>query len=616
MRRSLKRKIEDYAIIGDCQTVALISKTGSMDWLCLPRFDSDACFAALLGTPENGRWLVAPSVPVTKTWRKYRDGSLVLETFFKTESGILKLIDFMPIRTDHPDLIRIAECVDGTVPVKMELLLRYEYGSIRCWLRNSENGWIAVAGPDQIHIKTNAKLERKADLLFTNFTVKEGERKHFIMSYQRSYLPLPQIADPDRALHDTDEFWKEWSSRCAYDGPWKKEVSRSLITVKALVYSPTGGIIAAPTTSLPEKLGGTRNWDYRYCWIRDATFSLYSLLLSGYQKEAEKWGAWLLRAVAGDPDAMQILYGIAGERRIPEWKANWLSGFEKSSPVRIGNAAHLQVQLDVYGELMDSLYLSRVSGLHVSESAWELQIALLKSLAKKWKKPDNGIWEIRGKSRQFTHSKVMAWVAVDRMIKTANKFHLNGPVQEWKTLRENIRKEICEKGFDRKLNSFVQYYGSKRLDGSLLMIPLVGFLEPEDERVKGTLAAIRKDLLYDGFVLRYKSSKALDGLPRGEGVFLPCSFWLVDNLILQNRREEAGELFHRLVGLCNDVGLISEEYDPENKVLLGNFPQAFSHVSLINSAWNLNRKEGPALHRKKQGGSGNDDKNSRYLDFF
>ena len=584
-------RIEDYGMIGDCQTAALISKEGSIDWLCLPRFDSDACFSALVGTPEHGRWKIAPAIPCRKIWRRYRDNSLILETFFETEQGTLKLIDFMPIRTDHPDLIRIVEGVTGSVPVKMEFLLRFNYGSSHCWIQRVKDGLTAIAGPDQVHLKTQTEIHRKRDFLFSEFKISAGEQKHFVLSYQRSYLTLPTIAEPESALKETEEFWNDWSSRCTYEGPWKKLVVRSLITLKGLVYSPTGGIVAAPTTSLPEKIGGERNWDYRYCWLRDATFSLYSLLLSGYREEARSWTQWLMRAVAGNPDELQILYGLAGERRIPEWNVDWLPGFRNSHPVRIGNAAYQQLQLDVYGEIMAAMYLARRSGLDASDAVWDLHKELIETLRKKWKEPDEGIWEVRGPRRHFTHSKVMAWVAVDRCIKTAERFALSGPRQQWRRLRNEICTEICDKGFDRKLNSFVQYYGSKQLDASLLMIPLMGFLKANDPRVQGTVHAIQKNLTEDGYVLRYRTKESLDGLPPGEGVFLPCSFWLVDNLLLQKRFEEANELYERLTGLCNDLGLISEEYDPVEKTLLGNFPQAFSHVSLVNSAWNLMRRK-------------------------
>jgi GH15 family glucan-1,4-alpha-glucosidase len=596
-------RIEDYAMIGDCQTAALVSKEGSIDWLCLPRFDSDACFAALLGTPEHGRWKIGPADGPAKVSRHYRENSLILETFFETDEGTVKLIDFMPVRTDHADVIRIVEGVSGSVALRMEFLIRFNYGTSQCWIQRVEDGITAIAGPDQIHLKAETDLHRKKDFLFSNFNVAAGERKQFVLSYQRSYRDLPAIAEPEKALKETEDFWNEWSSRCTYEGPWKKLVLRSLITLKGLVYSPTGGIVAAPTTSLPEKMGGKRNWDYRYCWLRDATFSLYSLLLSGYREEARAWTEWLMRAVAGNPDDMQILYGVAGERRITEWIANWLPGYRDSVPVRIGNAAHRQLQLDVYGEIMDAMFLARRSGLHLEAPVWNLHKELIDVLSKKWKQPDEGIWEVRGPRRHFTHSKLMAWVAVDRCIKIAERFDLDGPLQQWRRLRNEISVEICEKGFNKNLNSFVQYYGSKRLDAALLMLPLVGFLEASDPRVQGTVDAIQKNLKEDGFVLRYRTNASLDRLPPGEGVFLPCSFWLVDNLILQNRYDEASELYERLTGLCNDVGLISEEYDPVEKILLGNFPQAFSHVSLINSAWNLSRKEGPARHRKQEDGT-------------
>jgi GH15 family glucan-1,4-alpha-glucosidase len=586
-------------MIGDRQTAALVSLEGSIDWLCVPRFDSGACFSALLGTREHGRWRLSPMHKPTAIRRSYRKHTLILETEFDIGQSTVRLIDFMPIRTDHPDIIRIVEGVKGVVKMEMEFIARFEYGSYESWIQKADDGIFAIAGPDLIHLSSAVPLERKHDAVRAEFEIKQGEEKSFVLSYQRSYLPLPEIAKPAETLISTEEYWTEWASKCTYNGPYQEDVIRSLITIHGLIYQPTGGIVAAATTSLPEQLGGERNWDYRYCWLRDATFSLYALLISGYTQEAIDWRKWLLRAVAGNPEQMQILYGVTGERRVSEWIAEWLPGFESSTPVRIGNAAHTQFQLDVYGEIMDSMYLACRAGLKLSTDGWDLQKKLVATLAEKWKEPDEGIWEVRGPRRHFTHSKVMAWVAVDRIIKSAELFKLDGPMDQWRALRRSIHDDVCMNGFNKSLNSFVQYYGSNHLDSSLLMLPQVGFLPHHDSRIIGTLNAIQKYLTKDGFLLRYITRPELDGLTAGEGVFLPCSFWLVDNLILQGRRKEAQNLFQRLLQTKNEVGLFSEEYDPETKRQVGNFPQAWCHVALVNSAWNLSRETGPAHDRGK-----------------
>ena len=591
--------IEDYAMIGDCHTAALVARDGSMDWLCFPRFDSGACFAALLGNEENGRWQLCPANKIHDIRRRYRDNTLVLETEYETEDGAVTLIDCMPPRSKEPDVIRMVVGRRGQVRMRMRLAIRFDYGSIVPWVRRTHKGIRAVAGPDTLVLETHVALHGEGLTTTAEFTVSEGESIPFVLLWHPSHERTPPIDNPADTIAHTERWWQEWSSRCSFEGPWRANVLRSLITLKALTYAPTGGIVAAPTTSLPEQLGGRRNWDYRYCWIRDATFTLYSLMHGGYTGEASAWRDWLLRAVAGKPSELNIMYGLGGERRLTELELNWLPGYERSAPVRIGNAAHQQFQLDVYGEVMDALYVARRAGLHPDENAWRVERALIEFLESAWAKPDEGIWEVRGPRRHFTHSKVMAWVAVDRTIKAIECFGLKGPVERWRKLRSAIHEEVCQKGFDAERNAFVQFYGSKDLDASLLMIPLVGFLPPEDPRVLGTIAAIQRDLLRDGFVMRYNSKEEIDGLPPGEGVFLPCTFWLADNLALQGRQSEAQQLFERLLNLCNDVGLLSEEYDPAKRRLLGNFPQAFTHVSLINTACNLSRTIGPAKDRQQ-----------------
>lgn len=589
--------IEDYALIGDTHTGALVRRDGSIDWLCLPRFDSAACFAALLGTRDNGRWLIAPEGDITRVERRYRDGTLILETDLHTAEGAVRLIDFMPVRTGEPDLVRMVQGLEGRVAMRMELVIRFDYGSIVPWVRTAGGELLAVAGPDALHLRSPVTWHGEDFRTVASFSVSEGDRVPFVLLWHPSHEPSPPPLDAERALVETEEYWSEWSGRCGYEGEWADAVTRSLITLKAMTYAPTGGIVAAATTSLPERLGGVRNWDYRFCWLRDATFTLYALLMAGYEAEARGWRDWLLRAVAGSPSDLQIVYGPAGERRLTELELDWLPGYEGSAPVRIGNRASRQLQLDVYGEVMDLLHETRRAGLDHDQAAWQLQRALMDFLESGWDQPDEGIWEVRGRKRRFTHSRVMAWLAMDRAVRGVERFGLDGPVERWRAVRGEIHEQVCSRGYDPDLGSFVQYYGSKDVDAALLMIPLVGFLPPTDPRVTGTLAAVERQLMSEGFVARYPTHEHVDGLPPGEGAFLPCTFWYADNLALLGRMEEARAVFERLLAVRNDVGLLSEEYDPEAGRLLGNFPQAFSHVSLVNSVRNLSRGEGPAQHR-------------------
>ncbi len=591
--------IEDYALLGDCHTAALVSRSGSIDWLCLPRFDSGACFAALLGTQEHGRFLLAPATEVRQVRRAYRGDSLILETEFTTAEGVVTVIDCMPPRTAEPQLVRIVAGKRGQVSMRLDLCLRFDYGSIIPWLQHNDREMRAIAGPDSVVFRSGTDLREEKVTTLAEFTVSEGQRIPFVLMWHPSHEPAPLAVDGEQVLKETEDWWKEWSNRCTYKGKLRQPVIRSLITLKALSYAPTGSIAAAATTSLPEKLGGVRNWDYRFCWLRDATFTLYALISAGYVDEAAAWREWLLRAVAGDPGQMNIMYGLGGERRLTEVELGWLPGYENSRPVRIGNAAWKQFQLDVFGEVADALHLARRHGMHPKPSAWLLQRRMIEHLEAVWDKPDEGIWEFRGPRRHFTHSRVMAWVALDRTIKAVEKFGEEGPVERWRQLRHTIHEEVCQKGFDAQKNSFVQAYGTKTLDASLLMIPLVGFLSQNDPRVVGTIEAIQRELTHDGFVARYPTEEANDGLPPGEGVFLPCTFWLADCLALLGRWDEAGRLLDRLLGLCNDVGLISEEYDPQRGRLLGNFPQAFTHVGLINTALNLSHPVGPAVDRQR-----------------
>jgi GH15 family glucan-1,4-alpha-glucosidase len=599
--------LEDYGLIGDTQTAALVGRDGSIDWLCLPRFDAGACFAALLGDRSHGRWLIGPEGGGRAVSRRYLDRSLVLAQEFETSSGRMRVIDFMPPRDREPDLVRIVEGVSGRVNVEMELVIRFDYGSIVPWVRRVNNSLLAIAGPDALSLWSPVPTSGHDLTTRATFEVAAGERRAFVLAWHPSHESLEKpIDDPVRALADALAWWGGWTARCTYDGPWRDQVLRSLITLKALTYAPTGGIVAAPTTSLPERLGGVRNWDYRYCWLRDATFTLMALSVNGYVDEAAQWRNWLLRAAAGDPADLQILYGPAGERRLLEIELPWLPGYEGAKPVRIGNAASKQLQLDVYGEMMDVLDVARRAGLPPDPDAWSLQKTLLRHLAGAWKKPDEGIWEVRGPRRHFTHSKVMAWVAFDRAVRAVEQAGLDGPVERWRTIRAAIHEEVCANGFDPKGATFVQYYGADIVDASLLMIPLVGFLPAADSRVAGTVAAVERQLLRDGLVQRYRHDdrqRGVDGLPPGEGAFLPCSFWLADNYVLAGRRDEAVGLFERLVALSNDLGLLSEEYEPDARRLVGNFPQAFSHVALVNTARNLARPHGPAERRREGHGS-------------
>lgn len=582
-------RIENYALIGDEQTAALIGTDGSVDWLCLPRFDSAACFARLLGDKENGYWRIAPKdAQGACTRRAYRPDTLVLDTEWETDEGAIRVTDLMPQRDRAPDLVRIVEGVRGRVTVHSDLRLRFDYGSIVPWVRRSDGHRVAVAGPDSVWLRSEPEVRTWGEKYGTHaeFTVEKGEKVAFVLTWHPSHEPRPPLVDPYKALHASVRDWRKWAGRCTYDGPYRDAVVRSLITLKALTYRPTGGIVAAPTTSLPEELGGVRNWDYRYCWLRDSTLTLNALLAAGYQEEAEAWRNWLLRAVAGDPADLQIMYGLAGERRLPEFEVPWLSGFAGSAPVRIGNQAVEQLQLDVYGQVMDTLALARYAGLPPKPQIWAIQTALVDWLRTQWQQPDEGLWEVRGGRRHFVHSKVMVWVAADRAVRTLEKYpELDGDLDGWRELRDDVHREVCEKGYDAERNTFTQSYGSRELDAALLLIPRVGFLPPDDPRVLGTIEAIRAELGHHGFLRRYSADEtAVDGLPGGEGTFLVCSFWLADALHMTGRTQEARELFERLVALANDVGLLAEEYDPVLGCQLGNFPQAFSHIGLVNTA--------------------------------
>ena len=583
--------IEDYALIGNCETAALVARDGSIDWLCWPRFDSDACFAALLGNPEHGRWQIAPADPAAQITRHYRGDTLVLETEFTTGDGVVKLVDFMPLRNGGKAsaVVRLVMGQRGQVAMCCELVQRFNYGSAVPWVTRLEDGALrAIAGPDMTVLRTPVELQGDDLKTVSKFVVSDGETVPFVLSYGRSYRDAPpDPIDHMAALSDTEKFWCNWSASSRATGKWSATVRRSLITLKALVYHPTGGIVAAPTTSLPEQLGGSRNWDYRYCWLRDATFTLLSLMNGGFYQAARDWREWLVRAVAGRPQQLQIMYGIEGERRLTEFELPWLPGYEGATPVRVGNAASNQLQLDVYGEVMDVLYQGRRGGLCALDASLDLQRAMLDHLGEIWRQPDDGIWEVRGGRQHFTYSKVMAWVAFDRAVKLAEEFGLEGPIDSWKAMRQEIHNDICHNAFNSNIGAFTQHYGADTLDASVLLLPLVGFLPASDPRVQGTVAAIEHGLMVDGFVMRYDTQSGKDGLPPGEGAFLPCSFWFVDNLVLAGRMPEAEQLFKRLCGLCNDVGLLSEEYDPHAKRLVGNFPQAFSHIAMVNSAHNL-----------------------------
>jgi GH15 family glucan-1,4-alpha-glucosidase len=598
-------RIEDYGLIGDCETTALVGRDGSIDWLCWPAFDSDACFAALLGTHKHGRWLIAPAEEVTKTSRRYRDNTLILETRFETADGVVDLIDFMPPRGNASDVVRLVRGVSGRMKLRMQLVIRFGFGIDVPWVKKNADGpgLLAICGPDMTVLRTPVETRGEDLTTVAEFEVGEGETVPFVLTYGPSHLPAPAPIDPMLALQETETFWNEWSARCTYEGEQRELVMRSLITLKALTYAPTGGIVAAPTTSLPEKLGGARNWDYRFCWLRDATFTLLALMNSGYTEEALAWHNWLLRAVAGSPSNMQIMYGIMGERRLLEWEAGWLPGYQGAQPVRVGNAAHAQLQLDVYGELIDAFHQSRMAKLELDQGSWALECTVLEHLAEQWDQPDHGIWERRGDGKHYVSSKVMTWVAFDRGIKSAEKFGFKAPLEKWRTLRDTIHRDVCDKGFDRELNAFVESYGSKLLDASILLLPSVGFLEPSDPRVRGTLQAIEKHLLRDGFVLRHDPREVSSEQQPVEGAFLACSLWLADAYVLTGEFDKARALFERVVAAANDLGLLAEEFDTDAGRQTGNFPQALTHIALINTAHNLSAAkratEKPAMQRSK-----------------
>jgi len=590
--------LEQYALIGDCETAALVSAAGSIDWLCWPRFDSGACFAALLGGPEHGRWLITTVEPQARISRRYRDHTLILETCMETSEGAVTLIDFMPPRGRNSDVVRLVRGDRGRVRMRTELILRFDYGLTVPWVNTLPDGTFrAIAGPDLVVLQTPIQLQGKDLTSVAEFDVAAGQTIPFVLTHGYSHLRQPRPIVPTDSLASTEKFWTEWASRHESHGEWADAVLRSLITLKALTYAPTGGVVAAPTTSLPESLGGTRNWDYRFCWLRDATLTLLALMNAGYYDEARSWRDWLLRAAAGAPAQLQIMYGLAGERRLPEFEIPWLPGYERSHPVRVGNAAHDQLQLDVYGEVMDALHQARCGKLHQREADWAFQRALLGHLETIWNQPDRGIWEVRGGPRHFTYSKVMASVALDRGIRAVEAHGLEGPIDRWRQLRKTIHEEVCERGFNRELGIFVQSYGSRELDASLLLLPLVGFLPPSDPRILSTIEAVERRLFVDGFLLRYDTSASDDGLPEGEGAFLACSFWLADAYVLTGRSDDARQLFERLLTLRNDVGLLAEEYDTNARRLVGNFPQAFSHIALVNTAHNLARAKKPAHQR-------------------
>jgi GH15 family glucan-1,4-alpha-glucosidase len=593
-------KIEDYGLIGDCETAALVGRDGSIDWLCWPAFDSDACFAALLGTPEQGRWLIAPAQHVATTSRRYWDNTLILETRFETAGGVVALIDFMPPRGKASDIVRLVRGVSGRVKLRMELVIRFGFGSDIPWVKRTDDGaLLAICGPDMTVLRTPVPMRGENMTTVADFEVGEGETIPFVLTYGPSHLTLPEPINPAQALRDTEDIWTEWCSRCTYEGDCRDLVMRSLITLKALTFAPTGGIVAAPTTSLPEKLGGAMNWDYRFCWLRDATFTLLALMNSGYTEEASSWHNWLLRAVAGAPANMQIMYGIMGQRRLLEWEADWLPGYEGAKPVRIGNAAHAQLQLDVYGELIDAFHQARVAKLKLDDGSWDLECAVLDHLAEVWDHPDNGIWEMRGAGKHYVSSKVMTWVGFDRAIKSAEQFGFKAPLDRWRALRDTIHREVCEKGFDLTQNTFVESYGSHLLDASILLLPAVGFLPGSDPRVRGTIEAMEKYMMRDGFVLRHDPRAAPDETQPMEGAFLACSLWLADAYVLTGEIAKAQAIFDRVVAIANDLGLLAEEYDSGAGRQTGNFPQALTHIALINTAHNLSDAKKPAMQRSK-----------------
>jgi GH15 family glucan-1,4-alpha-glucosidase len=597
-------RIEDYGLIGDCETAALVGRDGSIDWLCWPGFDSDACFAALLGTSRNGRWLIAPANKIKKSSRRYWDNTLILETRLETDDGEVALIDFMPPRGKASDVVRLVRGIKGKVRMRMQLVIRFGFGANIPWVKRTEDrsALLAIAGQDMTVLRTPVETRGEDLTTVADFEVEEGRTIPFVLTYGPSHLDPPEPINPAQALEETEKFWIEWSSRCNHEGQHRDLVMRSLITLKALTFGPTGGIVAAPTTSLPEKLGGARNWDYRFCWLRDATFTLLALMNSGYTEEASAWHNWLLRAAAGSPEHMQIMYGIWGQRRLLEWEAEWLAGYEGAQPVRVGNAAHAQLQLDVYGELIDAFHQSRMAKLKLDDGTWDLECAVLKHLAAVWDQPDHGIWERRGDGKHYVFSKVQTWVAFDRAIKSAETFGFEAPLDEWRGLRDTICRDVCEKGFDKGVNSFVESYGSKMLDASLLLLPSVGFLQPDDPRVRGTIEAVEKHMMRDEFVLRHDPREGIEPQP-AEGAFLACTLWLADAHVLAGDIAKAQALFDRVVAIANDLGLLAEEYDSGAKRQAGNFPQALTHIALINTAHNLDEarkhSEKPAVQRSK-----------------
>ncbi|MCA1505307.1 glycoside hydrolase family 15 protein [Bradyrhizobium sp. NBAIM02] len=600
----MAQRIEDYALIGDCETAALVGRNGSIDWLCWPAFDSDACFAAILGTHKNGRWLVAPSEAATSISRRYLGNTLILETRFETKNGTVALIDFMPLRGKASDIVRLVRGIRGTVKMRMELVIRFGFGADIPWVRRIDHSLMAIAGQDMTVLRTPVETRGEDLTTVSDFEVKEGETVPFVLTYGPSHLAPPAPIDAELALQETEKFWEDWCGHCTRDGDYQELVLRSLITLKALTFAPTGGIVAAPTTSLPEKLGGSRNWDYRFCWLRDATFTLLALMNSGYTEEALAWHNWLLRAAAGSPANMQIMYGIWGQRRLLEWEAGWLDGYEGAQPVRVGNAAHAQLQLDVYGELIDAFHQSRMARLKLDdETTWALECAVLNHLAEVWDRPDHGIWERRGQPKHYVFSKVMIWVAFDRGIKSAETFGFKAPLLHWRALREAIHRDVCNRGFDAEENAFVESYGSKMLDASVLLLPAVGFLPADDPRIRGTIAAAEKCLMRDGFVLRHDPRELPPDQPPLEGAFLACTLWLADAYVLSGDLDKAQVLLDRVVGIANDVGLLAEEYDSVARRQTGNFPQALTHIALINTAHNLSAarqgSEKPAVQRSK-----------------
>lgn len=594
-------RIEDYAIIGDCKSIALVGKNGSIDWLCMPDFNSAACFAALLGSAENGHWRIAPAQNVNAVRRRYREDSLVLESEFETASGSCRIVDCMPIATDESEVVRVVEGLHGTVEMEMKLVIRMDYGRRIPWVTSSNGGIMAVAGPDLLVLRTPVPCHGEDLTTVARFTVRAGEKVPFVLTHGLSHLAPPMPTEAQAAIQATDAFWTKWASSCNYAGPWRKAVVRSLITLKALIYAPTGGIVAAATTSLPEHLGGERNWDYRHCWLRDATFTLLSLMQAGYREEAEAWRAWLLRAAAGHPSQLQPVYTIDGSQRLDEWEVPWLGGYEGSKPVRIGNDASNQLQIDSFGEVLDALHQARQAKLESSAASWDLQRALLEHLETLLDKPDRGIWEVRGPPRYFTHSRAMLWAAFDRGISAIEDYGLDGPLQRWREIRERLHQEVCTRGVDPSRQAFIQAYDLQVADAATLLLPIIGFVPPDDPRVYATLRRVEDELMVDGLVQRYVTHGSGDGLPPGEGAFLACSFWYVDNLAMQGRRDEAIEMFERLLSLCNDVGLLAEEYDTRNRRMVGNFPQALSHLALVDSAYNLQVPDGPAEQRSRHG---------------